>query len=61
MAEHFQRQSDNKWLLTTVQELEDSLYIASIDCHLKLSEVYDRVSFPEPETVSEVEEATTEH
>lgn len=60
MAEHFQRQPDGKWLLTTVRGLEDSLDIASIDCHLRISEVYDRVSFALPETISEPEERVAE-
>lgn len=44
--EHFTRQSDGNWLLSATLGLESSLYIASIDCRLDFSEVYDGVQFP---------------
>jgi Uma2 family endonuclease len=47
LIEHFRRQSDDEWLLSTVSELDDTLRLASIDCALRLSEIYDRVVFPE--------------
>jgi Uma2 family endonuclease len=47
LIEHFRRQSDDKWLLSTVNEIDATLRLASIDCALRLSEVYDRVVFPE--------------
>ncbi len=47
LVEHFRRQSDDKWLMSTVSELEGTLRLASIDCALRLSEVYDRVVFLE--------------
>ena len=49
LAELFTRQSDERWLYTPVLGQGSSLYIASIDCRLRLSEIYDRVEFPEPE------------
>jgi Uma2 family endonuclease len=46
-VEHFTRQPDNNhWLYSALTEATDTLHIASIDCHLQLSEIYDRVSFP---------------
>ena len=47
LVEHFRRQSDDEWLMSTVSELEGTLRLASIDCALRLSEVYDRVVFLE--------------
>lgn len=50
LIEHFRRQSNDEWLLSTVGDMEGSLNLASINCTLRMSEVYDRVSFPEQET-----------
>jgi Uma2 family endonuclease len=45
LIEHFQRQPNGQWLMTEVKGLESELYISSIECRLKLADVYDRVSF----------------
>ena len=47
-VEHFRKQQGNQWLFTTAQGLEATLHIASIDVTLHLSEVYDRIRFPQP-------------
>ena len=47
LIEHFRRQKIDEWILSTASDIESSLQIASIDCTLHLSEVYDRVAFPE--------------
>lgn len=60
LIEHFQRQSDGKWLLAQIEELDASLYLASIDCELKLNDIYDRVSFPPPEMSPDSEETVVE-
>jgi Uma2 family endonuclease len=55
LIEHFRRQSNDEWVLSTVSDITGSLHLASINCTLRMSEVYDRVSFPEeeaPETSS---------
>lgn len=55
LIEHFRRQSNDEWVLSTVSDMTGSLNLASIGCTLRMSEVYDRVSFPEeeaPETSS---------
>jgi Uma2 family endonuclease len=55
LIEHFRRQSNDEWVLSTVSDMAGSLHLASIDCTLLISEVYDRVTFPEeepPETAS---------
>lgn len=48
LIEHFERQPNDQWLMTEVKGLESNLYIASIDCRLKLAEIYDRVNFQPP-------------
>lgn len=37
----------NGWFLSEHEGLESSVYLAAIDCQLSLSEVYDRITFPE--------------
>jgi len=46
LIDHYLRQPNNEWILSSVSELEGSLYLAPIDCTLRLAEVYDRVNFP---------------
>lgn len=51
VVEHFQRQNDNHhWLLTIVEGLENTLEIASIECIIKLIDLYDRIEFNQDET-----------
>jgi len=45
--DHYRRLSSDEWAYTTADDLQGSLNISSIDCVLRLSEVYDRVTFPE--------------
>jgi Uma2 family endonuclease len=47
LIEHFRRQANDQWILTTVSEMTGSLSLESINCTLRMSEVYDRVTFPE--------------
>ncbi len=39
--EQYVRQPDDTWLLSTAAGLDKSIYLASIDCTLALSEVYE--------------------
>src|SRR5215475_4065100 len=50
----YSRHSDG-WLMTDALGLEGSIRVPSIDCHLSMSEVYDRVEFP---TLEKQEEET---
>ena len=50
MIEHYRRQSDGEWILSTQDGLGAVLKIESIDCSLKLKDVYDSVQFPTPQT-----------
>lgn len=43
--EHFARQQNGQWLYNRATTLEESIYLASIDCRLALAEVYDRIEF----------------
>jgi hypothetical protein len=46
LVEHYVRQANDTWNLSTVSTLEENLYLATIDCALRLNEVYDRIHFP---------------
>lgn len=50
VVEHFQRQDNNHWLLTIVEGLENTLEIDSIECSVKLADLYDRIEFEDNET-----------
>lgn len=60
LIERFERQPNNPWLMTEVKGLDSALHTASIDCRLKLTEVYDRISFQAREQVEAPAEAATE-
>lgn len=52
--EHFARQENGQWVIAaSVVEMAESVHIASVNCTLQLTEVYDRVEFPEEEEVDE--------
>jgi len=42
-VEHYVRQTDNTWLLSETNRIEDHIDLASVGCILKLSEIYDKV------------------
>ena len=44
--EHYRRQTNGGWLYYSVHSLGEHLYLTSIDCTLRLVEVYDRIVFP---------------
>ena len=54
VVEHYARQADGGWLLHFYSGLEESLFINSINCELRLADVYERLEFP-PEAVEEGE------
>ena len=41
--EHYLRKPDNRWLLSEVDSVKDTLHLPSTDCHLALAEVCDKV------------------
>ena len=56
LIEHYLRQSDDIWELSTVSDIVGSLYLATIACTLRLNEMYDRINFP-PDTPEYPDEA----
>ena len=42
-VELYERQPDDRWLLTAVDDPEATVVVPSIDCVLKLAEIYERV------------------
>jgi len=49
LVERFTRQGDD-WLLSALNDLDDTLRLVSIDCSVPLREIYARVDFSEEET-----------
>jgi Uma2 family endonuclease len=49
IIEHFARQPDERWLLSTYKGLEAVAAIPSIGCELRLADVYDKVTWPAEE------------
>lgn len=59
--DHYHRGESGEWVYKLVNRLEDVLRLDSIDCALRLSEVYDRVSFPpEADEGEDVDEDSVE-
>jgi len=44
-VEKFIRQSDNTWLYSEFKNTDDKIDLKSINCHLSLKEIYDKVNF----------------
>jgi len=42
--EHFVRQPNNRWLLSETNRLEETVRLASVNCELALSEIYDKIN-----------------
>lgn len=47
-VEHYVRQQHGGWLLSESTAVGDEIDLSSIDCHLKLSVIYDKVAIGEP-------------
>jgi len=46
--EHYVRQPDDRWLLSTYAGLDAVAPLAAIGCELCLADIYDKVEWPEP-------------
>ena len=46
-VERYSRRPDVQWVYSVTNELAESVYLESINCTLKLSDIYARVVFPE--------------
>jgi hypothetical protein len=44
-VEHYIRQG-NKWVLTERNSLDETLYLASIQCEIALQDIYAKVNLP---------------
>lgn len=44
--EHFQKQADGDWTKTEIVGIESSLKLDSVECEIKLAELYDLIEFP---------------
>jgi Uma2 family endonuclease len=51
-VEHYLRQGDRKWLLSVADDLQAVLSIASLDCAISLSDIYENVDFAPDETAA---------
>jgi Uma2 family endonuclease len=48
LVEHFARQPNGQWVIAaTATDLSESVVLNSIGCTLRLSDIYDRIVFPE--------------
>lgn len=45
IVELFSRQADDRWLLTAVSNLEDTVELHSVGCRVTLADVYEKVEF----------------
>lgn len=49
LVEHFARQSNGEWVIAaSARDLSETVVLNSIGCTLRLSDIYDRIVFPEP-------------
>ena len=48
-VEQYLKQADGRWLLSDVRLLEGLIELTSIGCSLALRDIYDRITFDEPE------------
>ncbi|HEV2764812.1 MAG TPA: Uma2 family endonuclease [Pyrinomonadaceae bacterium] len=49
-VDHYTRQPDGRWLLSTASELSASVRLVSLNCELRLDAIYERVAFPADNT-----------
>lgn len=48
LVKHYSRQTTGGWFYTSYTELDDELPLASVECRLRLNDIYERVNFPPP-------------
>ncbi len=44
-VKHYTKQTDQQWLITTYNSQDDSFSLISFNCEVKLSEIYDEITF----------------
>ena len=47
-VERYTRQPDGTWNYCSKTSLEDAIDLKSVDCHLRLADLYERVAFAQP-------------
>lgn len=47
--EHFIKQTPNQWLLRIYENLNETIFLESVDCQIKLSDIYAQIEFEEAE------------
>lgn len=45
LIEHYERRADGQWIYQIARGMESELHLASINCTLRLADVYERVEF----------------
>lgn len=45
-VEHFHRNENNQWILQTATQNDDVVFLKSIECNLKIEDVYDGTDLP---------------
>jgi Uma2 family endonuclease len=58
-VEHYSRQPDGSWKLRVYEAPEEILTLSSIDCTLRVEEIYERISFHTPSQTEPEERAAT--
>src|SRR5947209_525984 len=48
LVERYARSSDGRWEYEVIMGLESQVSVPSIRCEMKLADLYDRVTFPDP-------------
>jgi Uma2 family endonuclease len=48
LIEHYARRADGQWIYQVASGIDSTLHLASINCTLRLADVYNRVEFPPP-------------
>jgi hypothetical protein len=49
MMDHYRLADDGLWMLRTLEGIEARLHLETIGCTVPLSEVYERIVFPQAE------------
>ena len=55
-VERYHRQANGEWSYTRTEGIEAALSLSSVDCTLRLADVYDRVCFPEQDDLDDAEQ-----
>jgi Uma2 family endonuclease len=51
-VDHFHKDPDGRWFVTSYRGLDAVIHLASIDCALRLADIYNRIDFPVEEDLA---------